>query len=157
MGDWVLVTAYVTLSLKANNTGIDAQTIIPWIKGTILRSVSGLTWHGWALVSERDRESGQVLKSGLGWNIRPDRSVEKIKRWRGALFVVRVWCYTVWNIPLTNLGELSHHCPLPILCSALAYSLGCKVTKTASLDALQALYSRSQNNGVLIALCYAQI
>lgn len=46
VGDWVLVTACITLSLKANNIGINALTFIPWIKGTILRSLSSLTLHG---------------------------------------------------------------------------------------------------------------
>lgn len=33
-GDWLLITAYlyhINVSLKANNTGINAQTIILWI------------------------------------------------------------------------------------------------------------------------------
>lgn len=52
-----------------------------------------------------------------------------------------VWYWIVCNIPLANLGELSHLCPLPVSCPPPAYSLGSRVGKKEILDDMQALSS----------------
>jgi len=52
----------------------------------------------------------------------------------------------LWNIPLINLGQLSWLCPLPA-----------RVGKTEDRDTVQALFSNSQNTGVLPILFQPQI